>query len=408
MGAGTARAILEGVRGRHFSGGRTLVGEVPVDGPPPRSLIRRVARRLAGEDKDTVDTEARASVDALNGRAEYAEAWLRQADERFIGLAVHSTERTDALTARVTDAEQRLADLEIEAARLGDALRHVGEGAPPVGDTDAEVAYWRTRLRAGDDGAPAPHRNGAVTRVATDVGALLLPAHDEVMLTFLREHGEWERQEADQLRALLGPGMTFVDVGAHVGYMSLLAASAVGPTGRGYAFEPEPGNFRLLTANLANHGVEHVHAVPAAAWHESGRLSLSVCADNTGDHRAYPLPGRPAVDVLAVAIDDVLPEDTKVDVVKVDAQATDDLAIRGMERTLARSRPVMLVEFWPEGIRQRGAVPMDVLEYYRGLHYDIAAIGDAPVAAGAPLDAVMEAAESSPSGFCSLLLTPSP
>ncbi|MGH9265341.1 MAG: FkbM family methyltransferase [Acidimicrobiales bacterium] len=326
-------------------------------------------------------------------------ARVDEADRNFVNLAVHSTERTNELVARVADAEDRLAALEVERAWLREALRH-----GPGPETGGELEYWRRRLSQPGDPVPAPAGPpAAVARVATDVGALLLPAHDEVMLTHLRQHGEWEREESDHLRALLRPGMTFLDVGAHVGYMSLLAARAVGPAGRGFAFEPEPGNFALLMANLAVHGVENVEAVPAAAWSETGRLSLSLCTDNTGDHRAYALPGRESVDVPAFALDDVLPGDVTIDVVKVDAQATDDIAIRGMERTLARCRPALVVEFWPQGIRERGADPADVLGYYRSLGYDLGVLGGEH---GASPETVLEAAESSPTAFCTLVLTP--
>lgn len=361
-----------------------------------RRSVERVARWWPSEG-DTAK-----ALEDLVRRADEGEARLRRADEQFVNLAVHSTERTNALTDRVADTELRLAELEIDAARLRDAVRRLAEGAWP-GSPD-EVSYWRGRLASVEAGCVPVARPGPVARVLTDVGALLLPAHDEVMLSYMRQHGRWEQDEADRLRALLRPGMTFVDVGAHVGYMTLLAAGAVGPTGRGFAFEPEPANYRLLMANLANCGIANVGVVPAAAWDRSGRLSLSLCADNTGDHRAYPLAGRESVEVLAVALDDVLPDDVAVDVVKVDAQATDDIAIRGMERTLARSRPVLVVEFWPDGIAQRGADPREVLEYYRDLDYDLSVLGGP---SGAGIDAIIEAAQSSPTEFCTLVLTPS-
>lgn len=348
----------------------------------------RLGRRLMG-------SVAAPAVEDLSDRLD---AGLTEAHERSIAFVVHASERSDALAAQLVDVEARLAELEVDRARLHEAVRRLQAGDDPV---SADVAYWRRRL-TGAGPAPSLERLGDVARVVTDVGALLLPAHDEVMLSFMRQFGEWEREESDHLRSLLRPGMTFVDVGAHVGYMSLLAARAVGPTGRGFALEPEPGNFRLLTANLATHGVDNVVPIPAAAWCESGSLSLSLCRDNTGDHRAYAVAGRETVEVPAFALDDIVPEDVRVDVVKVDAQGTDDIAIRGMERTLARCWPAMVVEFWPDGIAQRGADPMEVLEYYRGLAYDVAVLGRDP----APLRAVLDAALASSTEFCTLVLTP--
>ena len=343
---------------------------------------------------DSFTAPLAAKVEDLDGRLD---AGLRTAHDESIRFVVHGHERADALAAELADVQARLAALEVDRAGLRETVRALDAGEKAL---DGDPANWRRRLAGAATVAPPPF--GPVAWVKTDVGALLVPAHDEVMLSFLRQYGEWEKEESDYLRSVLRPGMTFLDVGAHVGYMSLLAAAAVGPTGRGVAMEPEPGNFRLLTANLANHGVGNVTAVPAAAWGETRLLTMSLSGDNTGDHRAYALPGRDTVDVPAFAVDDLLPDDLRVDVVKIDAQATDDLAIRGMERMLARSRPALIVEFWPDGIRQRGADPMQVLEYYKALDYEVTVLGSGP----APLAAVMEVALSSPTEFCSLVMTP--
>ncbi|MDQ6909196.1 MAG: FkbM family methyltransferase [Actinomycetota bacterium] len=213
----------------------------------------------------------------------------------------------------------------------------------------------------------------------TDVGSLLYPSSDEVITPFVRENGWWEKEESAALRSLLRPGMTFVDVGAHVGYLTLVAAERVGPTGRGLAVEPVPDNFALLQANILWTGTSWVDAIPVAAWNENRRLTITLSADNSGDHRAYaageergadaePWPGRwtrtESREVLAVALDEIVPPDTAIDVVKIDVQGCDHLVIRGMERTLTRCHPSVLVEFWPEGIAELGGDPADVISYY--------------------------------------------
>src|SRR5689334_10568522 len=65
----------------------------------------------------------------------------------------------------------------------------------------------------------------------TAMGSLLLPAHDEVMKHVIREHRRWEPCESAVLVSLIRPGGCIVDVGAHVGYMTLLAAAHAGPQG---------------------------------------------------------------------------------------------------------------------------------------------------------------------------------
>lgn len=243
-------------------------------------------------------------------------------------------------------------------------------------------------------------------RVESDVGPLLFQAHDRLMVPMITEHGRWEAEESDQLRALLAPGMTFVDVGACVGYMSLLGSAAVGPAGRVIAVEASPANVALLRANLAANGATNVEVVAAAASDRSGRVRLSLSPWNTGDNRAYPVPDMDTVEVPAVRLDDIVPADVQVDVVKVDTQGTDHRAIRGMEATVARCRPVLVVEFWPLGITESGDDPLAVLRQYTAMGYDVRVLG-APDALPLPApQEVVDAALVAHGEFCTLVLRP--
>ncbi|MEO6121323.1 MAG: FkbM family methyltransferase [Acidimicrobiales bacterium] len=243
-------------------------------------------------------------------------------------------------------------------------------------------------------------------RFETDVGPLLLPAHDQVMRVLIGRDGLWEQEESEQLRALLRPGMSFVDIGAHVGYMSLLGARAVGPSGQGEAVEPAPGNLPLLRANLKANGVTNVSVIAAAAWSCAATLPFSLSPANTGDNRAFAVSGTEMIEVPAVALDEVLPPDRTFEVVKVDAQGTDQRAIAGMEKTLRRSRSVLVVEFWPPGITEFGDSPLEVLAYYRDLGFDLRVVGEAQDGTPISLPWVIELCAARPTEFCNLVLRP--
>ena len=247
---------------------------------------------------------------------------------------------------------------------------------------------------------------GRPVGVDTDVGYLLFPAHDRLFVPILREQGCWEREESAVLRSHLRPGMTFVDVGAHVGYMTVLAARVVGPDGRGWAFEPAPGNAELLRGNLRRNGIDNVEVVEAAAWDTAGLVELSLSPWNSGDNRAYAVPEMERVGVRAVRVDDVLPPGAHVDVVKMDTQGTDHRAVRGMAATLARSRSVLLVEFWPAAITEQGEDPAGVVRQYLELGYDVRVLGDGEDGSAPAPEAVVSAAEASRDGYCTLLLRP--
>lgn len=243
-------------------------------------------------------------------------------------------------------------------------------------------------------------------QVDTDVGPLLLQAHDQLMTMLLpQQGGRWEVAECDQLRVWLRPGMTFLDIGAHVGYMTLMGAAAVGPAGAVISVEPSPANAALLRANVAANGAAHVEVVEAAASDRSGRLELFLSPWNTGDNRAYPVPEMERVEVPAVRLDDVL-GGRRVDAVKVDTQGTDHRALRGLEATLARWRPPLVVEFWPLGICESGDDPRAALAQYAAMGYEVRVLGGRIEGPLPSAGEVMDAALAAHGEFCTLVLLP--
>lgn len=294
----------------------------------------------------------------------------------------------------------------IGPARIGaDAV--VAAGAVVTGDVEPGVVVAGVPARVVRRAVPAqelpPH-----VEADTDVGRMYLHAGDEVVTPILRDRGGWDPEETEALRAALAPGMTVLDVGANVGYVTLLAARAVGPDGRVLAVEPHPDNVRLLRANLDRHGLAQVEVVAAAAWDAPGSVELSECASNTGDHRVGALTAeRPVLDVPAVRLDDVA-GDADVGVIKLDTQATEHVALRGASRILERCRPLIVAEYWPEGIRVFGDDPLAVLRGYRELGYSIS-VAELPDLDTADLEALMGAVDARPApfgGFVTLVLRP--
>jgi FkbM family methyltransferase len=227
----------------------------------------------------------------------------------------------------------------------------------------------------------------------TDVGPLLVHARDEVITPIIRARGTWERELGEQLRALLRPGMTAVDVGGNIGYVALLMAECVGPSGRVIAVEPDPRNAHVLKLNAARTRGAPIEVIEAAAWSETTTLELRLHATNTGDHRIGLEHGedRETVAVAAVLLDDVLPE--RVDLMLMDTQASEHVALQGARNLLERSRPVLLVEFWPQGLREAGVDPVSVLDGYRAMGLEVTgAEGELPADPGQLVTAV-DAAE---------------
>ncbi len=195
---------------------------------------------------------------------------------------------------------------------------------------------------------------------------------DRCVSTALRDTGTWEPFETKLLLGLLSPGSVFLDVGANIGYFTLLAARMVGPGGQVFAFEPEPENFRLLQANLAlNEVTGRVHAVMAGLndTEAIGRLYLS--DDNLGDHQLHPAgDSRRSVPVrLLRGSDYLLPFTDRVDIVKVDVQGAEHAAVSGLMPML-RSQgdpPHVLLELSPAALRRAGRGGGELIDLLAGL-----------------------------------------
>jgi FkbM family methyltransferase len=168
----------------------------------------------------------------------------------------------------------------------------------------------------------------------------------------LARSGSYEPGVTATVRALLKPGATFVDVGANIGWFSLLAASLVGPEGRVVAIEPNPGNVSLLELSAADNGYANIEAFTVALGEGPGAVALETDGSNG---RVIPITGPPGQPVRASyvvgaeALDDVLARAGvhRVDVMKMDVEGAEPLVLRGARRVLAESRPVLITEFHP-------------------------------------------------------------
>ncbi len=169
------------------------------------------------------------------------------------------------------------------------------------------------------------------------------------------------------------PGDTALDLGAHVGYFTLLLAKLVGPRGRVVAFEPHPENFALLSKNVRENGYGNVSLYQAAVADRSGRGWLLPDQFNSGDHRLAKLPPTDpsAIEIDTVALDDQLRSLAGTSRwIKMDVQGAEVAALRGMERVIESCRRLsVVVEFFPRALERAGSRPEELLGFFeeRGL-----------------------------------------
>ncbi len=211
---------------------------------------------------------------------------------------------------------------------------------------------------------PIPLR---IPELAHELALFVHGARDRVISPRLRAEGIWEPFETRLIMSLLEPGQVFVDVGANLGYFSVLAASCVGPAGSVFAFEPEPDNFDLLRRNIEhNHYAEIIRAEMAglSARDEAGQLFLS--DDNLGDHQVFDVDGaRTSTDIRLLCGSEYLHARTRhVHFFKIDTQGSEWSVVQGLMPLLRSqlSPARILVELTPLSLRQAGASGRQLIE----------------------------------------------
>ena len=165
------------------------------------------------------------------------------------------------------------------------------------------------------------------------------------------------------IRRLIHSGDTFLDIGAHIGYYTLIASEIVGKKGKVFAFEPDQTNFALLKRNVEENGCDNVTLVNKAVSNKNGITKLYICADNTGDHRIYDADlGLDTIDVETVRLDDYF-KDEPIDSIKMDVQGAEGLATEGMHSLLQKNNGVKIVtEFCADMIEKTGSDPLQFLK----------------------------------------------
>jgi FkbM family methyltransferase len=209
-------------------------------------------------------------------------------------------------------------------------------------------------------------------------GMKMLVRRNELVGDILKR-GDFEPAETALLRTLVTPGETLLDLGANVGYYTLLL-SGLAKEGAVYAFEPDPGNFRLLTRNVELNDLHNVTLVRKAVSDFNGQARLYLAGYNQGDHRLFDSgDGRSSVCVDVVRLDDFLADRPgRIGFVKMDIQGCEARALAGMAGILDTHRPDILMEFWPAGIRMSGQDPQQTLERLAERGYGIHSLDGRP------------------------------
>ena len=178
-------------------------------------------------------------------------------------------------------------------------------------------------------------------------------------------NGIFEPEETKSIMGLVKPGDRFLDIGANVGYYTVLAAELVESAGRVFAIEPNDANFEILNANTLYWQKEgRVQVFRTALSDEAGSANLFLNSRNGGMHRMYSsvVCTHKSVPVTVVTGDALRLE--PLDLIKIDIEGFEPRALRGLQQTLQQSpRVKILSEFSPFSIMEANESPLKWLDW---------------------------------------------
>ena len=287
------------------------------------------------------------------------------------------------------------------SAQAGQAL-----GKVVAGYVNSLEFSRRNLLQPAADGAP---------QVADYPGFRIHAAPGDIQIGRHVLDGAYEPEVTAVFHQVLRPGMAVIDIGANIGFFSMLSAALVGPGGAVLAVEPNGENARLLEASRRLNGFGHVTTAQVAAGDALGLLQLNT----THSNGTTSAPGTELGQLLQARTVPCIPVDSLVaaawapgrraDLIKVDVEGAEYKALRGAAGVIARDRPLIISEFSPTFMP--GISGIDGPGYLRWLHaqgYAIAAIrpDGPPLEAGQDVDAVMGEFERRNLDHIDLLATP--
>ncbi|HLI29966.1 MAG TPA: FkbM family methyltransferase [Terriglobia bacterium] len=166
-------------------------------------------------------------------------------------------------------------------------------------------------------------------------------------------NNNYEPSETSYFISRLGSGHTVLDIGANIGWFTLVAAKHLGPEGRIHAFEPRPETLRMLKRTIRDNGLQdRVTVWPYALADQPGKLKLTWGkeTDNPGGsflvNEAKFGNSHDTAEVTVAVLDELLPEITP-DIIKIDVEGAEPRVFRGARKAIDRKKPPILSELHP-------------------------------------------------------------
>ncbi len=177
-------------------------------------------------------------------------------------------------------------------------------------------------------------------------------------------NGIYEPETTRYIKSIIKKGETFIDIGANCGYYTLLLARLVGPSGKGFSFEPIPHLYRILRHNLETNNYPNIRSYQAAAYYSTGSAQFFVNRYHAASGLYARTWTKEIITVDTIALDEIQEIDN-VDFIKIDVEGAELDVLKGMKNILKTNPQVKIIlEFNPDNYRLAGYAPNDLLSQF--------------------------------------------
>lgn len=212
---------------------------------------------------------------------------------------------------------------------------------------------------------PDPKSAGKhVLKTIHGVKILIDPTLDQGVELSLFETGTYEKGTIQLLKKQLQPGDVFLDIGANIGLMSVIASKIVGERGKVCAVEANPNTVTILQANIELNHCKNVELIPVALSDEQGTAVLFENWEvNRGGASLISQSNEQAgIEVKMERLDDLFNEDDRVDLVKIDVEGFEPQVIRGGMAWFKKQQPVFIIEVSEQREKELGPSPLEIMQ----------------------------------------------
>ena len=197
---------------------------------------------------------------------------------------------------------------------------------------------------------------------------------DKVDALSLSINGIHEKIITNLIKKEIHSGDVVLDIGAHIGYYTLQFANLVGPTGKVYAFEPEPKNFELLKKNVQINKHDNVVLIQKIVSDKDGIVEFFISKfDSIGNKLFKSNEAGSSIKIESTTLDEYFKDlKKKIDFIKMDIQGGEGKAILGMKNLLKENKNLKIIqEWWPDALKQNNTKPEDHLKFLQHIGYKI-------------------------------------